>query len=759
MTASTTALPHITGLRVDRRLGKGGMAEVYLATQLSLGRKIALKVLSAEDSMSAGDAERFEREAQTIARLDHPHIVGIYDVGRMADGRLYFTMPYLPGGDLAGRDLRNKTAEVADVMRGLVQALGYAHHRGVVHRDVKPANVLFDGNGRALLADFGIAIANDHDHRMTSPGKALGSTGYMSPEQARGAELDGRSDLYSLGVMCYEMLIGDLPYHGADAFAIAFAHMYEPIPRLPAALMHWQPFIDRAMAKEPADRFSEAETMLAALDDVLLRQKASADAARTQPITQQQVQAADPPSAPVPSTPPDVAVTGPSAASSRTLPLVGALLGVVLLAILASIYRVVTAPSSTPDGSAVTLPQEASTTRPTAPNAATAPMPAPPPDDAVIERELKLAQDALKKGNLFAPADENAADLLLDVLARVPNHLQAQADASELVKLATRKVETAISAGRTADAETIAAGVERVIASKAVDGDPVVVEWKTRYVESLRVAVDKAAAALDRTRINGWKDALDRAVGYDVAVSAWRERYANLPKPGARFSDKGGPEMALIPGNGEQAPFALMRFELTRAEYADFARATGRAPGKCRDRTGPFAALRRRDWQDPGFEQGEREPVVCVSYADAEAYAAWLGGKTHERYRLPTLREWLTAAAKPDTAPCKGGNQLDQDATAWKLAVRYDCHDGFRNTAPVGKFGANAYGVADLVGNVREWTSDCAGEDCITAGSSFVDGKKTEPLQTGERLAKDSGAPYVGVRLVREVRVDALPGK
>ncbi len=755
MTSSTTALPHITGLRVDRRLGKGGMAEVYLATQLSLGRKIALKVLSAEDSMSAGDAERFEREAQTIARLDHPNIVGIHDVGRMADGRLYFSMPYLPGGDLASRDLRGKTAEVAEVMRGLVQALGYAHQRGVVHRDVKPANVLFDGSGRALLADFGIALANDHDHRMTSPGKALGSTGYMSPEQARGGELDGRSDLYSLGVMCYEMLIGDLPYHGADAFAIAFAHMYEPIPRLPAALLHWQPFIDRAMAKEPVDRFVDAESMLAALDDVLVRQKSSADAARTQPITQQK---ASSPSAPPP---PEAVVTGPSAASRRTLPIVGSVLGVALIAILAVIYRSVTAPANPADGSAVALPPEAATKSTAAgadPNAKSAPMPAPPPDDAVIERELKLAQEALKSGNLFAPADDNATDLLLDVLARVPNHLQAQADASELVKLATRKVETAIGAGRTADAETIAAGVERVIASKAVDGDPVVDEWKSRYVESLRVAVDKAAAALDRNRIAAWKDALDRAAGYDPAVTAWRERYANLPKPGARFADKGGPEMALVPGSGEQGPFAVMRFELSRAEYAEFAKASGRAPGRCRDRTGPFAALRRRDWQDPGFEQGPREPVVCVSYADAEAYAAWLGARTHERYRLPTLREWQAAAARPDTTPCKGGNQLDQDA-AIKLAAHFDCHDGFRTTAPVGKFGANAYGVADIVGNVREWTSDCGGEDCVTAGSSFIDGKKTEPLQATERLSKDGGAPYVGIRLVREVRIDALPGK
>jgi hypothetical protein len=348
---------------------------------------------------------------------------------------------------------------------------------------------------------------------------------------------------------------------------------------------------------------------------------------------------------------------------------------------------------------------------------------------------------------------------LLDVLARVPNHMQAQADASELVKLATRRVETAMSAGKTADAETIATAVERIIASKAVDGDPVVADWKSRYVESLRVAVDKAAAALDRNRIAAWNGALDRAAAYDASVGAWRERYANLPKPGARFADRGGPEMALIPGNGEQAPFAIMRFELTRAEYADFAKATGHAVGKCRDRTGPFAALRRRDWQDPGFEQGEREPVVCVTYADAEAYAAWLGGRTHERYRLPTLREWQTAAAKPDTAPCKSGNQLDQDAPALKLAAHYDCHDGYRNTAPVGKFGANVYGVADMVGNVREWTSDCAGEDCVTAGSSFVDGKKTDPLQATERLPRDAGAPYVGIRLVREVRVDALPGR
>ncbi|HEX3122321.1 MAG TPA: serine/threonine-protein kinase, partial [Rhodanobacteraceae bacterium] len=270
--AKSDPLPHIAGYDISRRLGRGGMADVYLAVQASLARPVAIKVLAVERTLAEaidGQARppgedfeetvtRFEREARTIARLDHPHIVSIFDVGRTDDGRLYYVMPYLPNGDLSTRDLREDEAAIVSVVRALCRALGYAHTLGVVHRDVKPENVLFDKLDRPLLADFGIALAAHQSARVTREGSTMGSSGYMSPEQARGHAIDGRADLYSLGVVTYEMLSGDLPFHGPDALAVALAHVEQPVPRLRSARRHWQEFIDRAMAKSPAERFQTA---------------------------------------------------------------------------------------------------------------------------------------------------------------------------------------------------------------------------------------------------------------------------------------------------------------------------------------------------------------------------------------------------------------------------------------------------------------------------------------------------------------------
>lgn len=160
-------LPQIDGYRMLRPLGRGGMAVVYLAVQLSLDREVAIKVMALEASVDAERAERFEREARIIARLEHPSIVGIHEVGRTVDGRPYYVMPYLARGDLAQRDLSADEDQVIDVLAALLDALGYAHARGIVHRDVKPENVLFDSGGRPQLADFGIALSSAASMRVS----------------------------------------------------------------------------------------------------------------------------------------------------------------------------------------------------------------------------------------------------------------------------------------------------------------------------------------------------------------------------------------------------------------------------------------------------------------------------------------------------------------------------------------------------------------------------------------------------------------
>lgn len=259
----------ISGYRILRKLGEGGMATVYLAQQIASAREVAIKVLAAERTPNEEWVKRFEQEARLIAGLDHPHIVNIYEVGRTASGRLYYSMPHLPNGDLSTRRWTDEQPRIVATMRAICQALAYAHERGVVHRDVKPENVLFDKLDRPLLADFGIAFASrPRDMRVTRENTMLGSTAYMSPEQARGQAIDRRSDLYSLGVLCYELVTGDLPFHGPDAFAVALAHIEDTVPCLPPTRRHWQALIDKALTKDPNERFQNAGEFIAALDAV-----------------------------------------------------------------------------------------------------------------------------------------------------------------------------------------------------------------------------------------------------------------------------------------------------------------------------------------------------------------------------------------------------------------------------------------------------------------------------------------------------------
>ncbi len=261
---------NIPGFKIGPVLGEGGMATVYLAQQLSLGRQVALKVMSpALIAADGGFCERFVNEGKIIAKLRHQHIVTIHDIG-CANGRDYFmAMEYCPGGTLKEYILEGRSRlQALTVLRQIAAALGYAHDHGFIHRDIKPGNVLFRDDGTAVLSDFGIAKTVDGSTRVTREGWAIGTPEYMSPEQAAGKDLSPSSDLYSLGVVLYETLTGQKPFRGPDALATAMQHANAPIPHLPSEFVWLQHLLDGLLAKHPLERFASADELIAEIDAV-----------------------------------------------------------------------------------------------------------------------------------------------------------------------------------------------------------------------------------------------------------------------------------------------------------------------------------------------------------------------------------------------------------------------------------------------------------------------------------------------------------
>jgi serine/threonine-protein kinase len=267
-----SALRRATGnrYRILRRLGGGGMATVFRAEHMPLAREVVVKVLHAHLARDAEMAERFRREAEAAARLVHPFICPILDFGQSGE-IVYIVMPFLGGGSLADRVMRERAVSpllTASAAAQVAVGLDHAHRRGVVHRDVKPDNLLFDDDGNALITDFGIATARFHG-RLTASGRAMGTPHYMSPEQAMGKLVDGRSDLYALGVVMYEALVGFPPFDGADAFSVGYKHVHEkPVPlhdidsRLPVEMAD---VVMRCLEKNPDDRYPRGTALADAL--------------------------------------------------------------------------------------------------------------------------------------------------------------------------------------------------------------------------------------------------------------------------------------------------------------------------------------------------------------------------------------------------------------------------------------------------------------------------------------------------------------
>lgn len=775
----------IPGYSILGKIGQGGMASVYRARQVLLDRDVALKVMASQLAQDEAYAQRFLQEARMLAALNHPNVVQVYDVGVTPGGLHYFSMALLPGGDFAQRmrDGLSET-ELLRVLVAVATALGFAHARGYVHRDVTPGNILFDAHDTPILTDFGIARALSAVSRLTGSGMSIGTSHYMSPEQARGgAEIDHRSDIYGLGVLCYEAVVGETPFNGEDSFAVAFAHVNDPVPRLPEEVARWQPLIDKAMAKDPADRYQSCAEFIDALKEI-----APAEFSTLRPV------AAPPPPrrTPPPSNRPSAVASSAASATqagARKLPLL-AIIGtlVVLFGLLgagiawwlgrggsapAPVPAIIDVPKAdpTPAPPPPSVPAEGEASTPAEPvdeglsegdGAATAPVAGDGGADAQAALEAAMAHTVrdpvaalieagranIAAGRLISPPITNALDRYKLALRIEPANVEAGQGIANVAKLLLDQAQAASGADDPAAMLALLQQAEAVAGEHAAAAPQLSAARLLRETRAQRDLDAGAAAVRGLQRdaaVAAYEQALRIAPGLAVAERGLAEA-KKVGLPGWVFRDAvggaEGPEVVVVRGK-----LALARRETTRGEFAAFWSAEGAARfgasmPNCRDRNtgGVFGGTRNRTWQKPDVEQNDRHPVVCVSFPMAEAYAAWMSARTGKRYRLPDQSELAPHAAA-----------LPSDCSVNLRETRGGCSDGHAGTAPVGSFRVSSAGLFDAVGNVAEWTRDCDRGNCkerIAYGGHWY----AEP---GEPVAQarpaDTGFNTVGFRLVREL--------
>lgn len=262
--------PEIYGYRLEEKLGAGGVAVVYSGIHIKTGHRIAVKILKPSLLQKCNTAKRFLKEAETVSGLDHLHIIKIFDVG-ITNNYHYLVMEFL------SKSLRDKTLDGnsilsvrqnLEIIRKIAMALEYAHQRGIIHRDIKPENIMFRTDEIPVLVDFGLAKISSSKENMTRSGITVGTPDYMSPEQIQGLSLDPASDIYSLGVVLYELLTGRTPYRANNYVSLALKHLKKKVPKLPRKYKYLQPLLNRMMFKERSKRFTRAEPLIRMIEQI-----------------------------------------------------------------------------------------------------------------------------------------------------------------------------------------------------------------------------------------------------------------------------------------------------------------------------------------------------------------------------------------------------------------------------------------------------------------------------------------------------------
>ncbi len=623
-------LPDIRGYRLLRVINHGGMSTVYLAEQISPSREVAIKVMSPHALSDEVSRRRFENEVRTIARLEHPHVVRIHELGRTLNGLPYYSMPYLSHGHLGQRSFQLKSGgpdepKVIATLRVLLSALEYAHGRGIVHRDVKAENVLFGDTDQPLLADFGIALRRGFGPRVTATGLAVGSTAYMAPEQARGEVVDGRADLYSLGVLAWEMLTGHLPYEAGDALAMAVMHAQNPIPKLPPQLRHWQRFMNRALSKQPNQRFHDTAQMSAMLTEVERRARWPQFTAGRERIAR-----------------------GLSLIPGRVWLLAGV---IAAIALALPMIRDNAAGDETLNNEE-SIASEATTHDPI-------PAMLKPLPEAPVQAALDKARQQIAQKRLTTPVDDNALSTVMRAWAHDPDNPDLQSLVPTLTDALAVPMLASLRKGQYEQAS------RQMIRIRQLGTDTDTLESASQ--KRVREAVEKSLDA----RITKASQENDSEAA--TAIAALAEPMGLAPDTVRRLQAQAAAIPTTSTGTLSEpvSKSTLATHAVSREDYAAFVEATSRKPALCRERSSLLRVLAPRDWRTPGFEQDGSDPVVCVSIVDAQAYAHWHSQQTGHSYRLPSIAE---SAAR--SAQISG-----RKVSLWQL----DCGDGCKERAVVGE--------------------------------------------------------------------------
>lgn len=744
MTSKDTHIK-IPGYRIIRQIGEGGMSVVYLAYQESLKREVALKIMRPVIADEGNVVKRFKQEAEIIAKLYHPNIVSIYDVGSVDEYTLFYAMPYLQHGDLTGFAYHNDE-ELIKVMSGLCQGFAYAHAQGVVHRDIKPENILFDQFGNVKIADFGIALSSGK-RRFTKDQRIIGSIHYLSPEQARSKHVDARSDIYGLGAILYEILTGKPVFDAPDDLAIMMAHVESPVPRLPNKLAHWQDIIDRCLAKSPNQRFQSMQALQNAIEQL------------TPQIKQ-----------------------GPIKQLKAWPYLMVSLLLLMAMAVwqlwpTGDSFNSEMRPKQTEiqlnkDKTAdFVRGQPAQTTAIEHDELATNQEPQLSPQ--TVSRLLDQAKQNIQRKQLTTPDDNNALDKLLKVLADQPQHGEAKTLLSDINDGYFELAYQSVLANNYAQAEQFAESVTTVRHKVALANESLLKYLANNsemtvslLLGSLSKQVRTAVANNNKTLATRLIELTDVLMPDHQIVIELNEVLNNMPDSGQVVTDRMGIKSVLITPPAGQAinyGFYVTLTEVTRAQYQQFRQATERPLQKCKSVLKSNLIFSARNLDNVGFPYDDDMPAVCVSWQDATDYASWLSQQSGHTYRLPTLAEWQLLASQTDRKSCGQQNLAGREFPDKKEAVSYyDCDDGYPHLAPVRAFQPSSLGLYGLNDNAAEWLSGCeepgklksffspdkpCGKNPV-AGLSWVSDQQAD----GQVSLIDYGDAFthIGFRLVRE---------